>query len=208
MSTPKTPAASFDWAAIAERVAHSLALLENAGQPGPDQHARILRERAIALASPGPLRDTDDAGPGSLEVLVFQVGGEGYGFETRWVAQVIPMLPVTLLPGVPNHIVGIVPFGGEALAVLDLRSLLALPLAQLAEATALVVLRGEQREFAVLAETIVGVQRYAREALEPSLPALANIERSYLQGVAPDRTALLDAGQLLTDPTLVVHADR
>jgi len=37
---------------------------------------------------------------------------------------------------------------------------------------------------------------------------LADLDKSYLLGVAPDRTALLDARRLLNDSTLVVNVDR
>jgi purine-binding chemotaxis protein CheW len=204
MSSPRTPAP--DWEALLRQVGHNLAQLEHAGETDPERVLQILRERAVALATPGP-RPADAPGA-SLEVLVFQVAGERYAFESGWVAQVLPMQPITMIPGVPSYIVGIFALAGEAVAVLDLRSLLGLPLAQLAEATALIVLRGAESEFAVLAEAIAGVQRYPADCLGQHLPGLAERAASYLQAVAPDRTAILDAGQMLADSTLVVHADR
>jgi purine-binding chemotaxis protein CheW len=196
-------AARIDWDEARRQLERGAAALEGLERAAPEAQARLLRERAAALAAPA-VRATEE-GADDVEVLVFEAGGERYAFETAWVVRVTPMLPLTAIPGLPDFIVGVVPFDGEVLAVLDLRSLLALPLAELADPAALVVLSGEGREFAVLAESIVGVRRYPRAALEHCLPAQA---QDWLQGVAPDRTALLDARRLLTDSTLVVQADR
>jgi purine-binding chemotaxis protein CheW len=112
-----------------------------------------------------------------------------------------------LLPGVPAHVAGITMWEGEVLAVVDLRVLLALPLSELVEPGALIVLRGEDNRFAVMADAIDGARRFAHGDMGHSLPMLADPDASYLLGVAPDRTALLDARRLLADATLVVNAD-
>jgi purine-binding chemotaxis protein CheW len=85
--------------------------------------------------------------------------------------------------------------------------LLALPLTDLVEPGALIVLRGEDNCFAVLADAIDGTRRFATDYLGHDLPMLADPDASYLLGVAPDRTALLDARRLLADSTLIVNTD-
>jgi purine-binding chemotaxis protein CheW len=143
-----------------------------------------------------------------IDVLAFRCAGERYAFETAWVARVLPVPPLTALPGVPGHVAGITMVEGEVLAVLDLRVLLALPLATLDEPAALIILRGADNVFALLADAVDGARRFARADLGHCLPALADLDASYLLGVASDRTALLDARRLLADPTLVVNADQ
>jgi purine-binding chemotaxis protein CheW len=118
------------------------------------------------------------------------------------------MQPLTPIPGVPAYIAGIAMVEGEVVAVLDLRVLLALPLNELAEPGALVVLHGEGSRFAVLADSLAGVCRLPQAEPGHGLPALAQLDRSYLRAVAPDRTAVLDARRLLADSTLVVYDDR
>jgi purine-binding chemotaxis protein CheW len=141
-----------------------------------------------------------------IEVLVFHAAGERYAFETTHIAQVCPMLPVTAIPGVPDYVVGIAGVQGEVLSVVDLRSLLDLPLVRLAEPNAIIVLKGEALEFGILAEDIVGIERYPEAALERMPATLADKQKTYLKGVSADRTAILDARQLLSDPRLAVDA--
>jgi purine-binding chemotaxis protein CheW len=197
----------FDWEALMRRLEASAASLAALGDEDQAARERLLRERAAALAAasaPTAAARPDDG----IEALAFRCAGERYAFEAACVARVLPLLPLTAIPGLPAFYAGVTMVDGEVLAVLDLRVLLALPVSELTDPSALIVLRGEDKRFAVLAEAVDGACRFAPEGLGHCLPMLADLDKSYLLGVAPDRTALLDARRLLNDSTLVVNADR
>jgi purine-binding chemotaxis protein CheW len=196
----------FAWDDVLQRLEASAASLAALGNEDRAAQERLLRERAALLAGaavPAAARPDD-----AIEVLAFQCAGERYAFEAACVARVLPLLPLTAIPGLPDFFAGVTMVEGEVLAVLDLRVLLALPLSELVDPAALIVLRGEDKRFAVLADAVDGARRFAREGLGHCLPMLADLDKSYLLGVAPDRTALLDARRLLNDSTLVVNVDR
>ncbi|OGB22420.1 MAG: hypothetical protein A3I66_14320 [Burkholderiales bacterium RIFCSPLOWO2_02_FULL_57_36] len=175
-------------------------------EPGHDRQQEILRERAVGLA-----RIAAPAAPASpieercIEVLEFKSAGERYAFETVYVAQVFPICAITPIPGVPNFVVGIIPSEGDVLSVIDLRSLLDLPLSRLIEPTSIIVLRNQTMEFGILAEEILGIERFPLESIEHELPALSNTVDTYLKGVSSTRTAILNADQLLSDSRLIVE---
>jgi purine-binding chemotaxis protein CheW len=204
MTDAPNGAPAFDWEALSRRLDAAAAALAALDRAEPGAQERVLAERAAALAATA--RSAQQPADG-IETLAFRCGGERYAFDTAWVARVLPAPPLTLLPGVPGFIAGIAMIEGEVLAVLDLRVLLALPLSDLAEPGALIVLRGGDNRFAVLADAIDGARRFAPADMGHSLPMLADLDASYLLGVAPDRTALLDARRLLADSTLVVNVD-
>jgi purine-binding chemotaxis protein CheW len=193
----------FDWAAIRERIERGIELADS-GQASPERSREVLRERAQVLARvPDQAHDAGQAD--ALKVLVFELGGARYAVETGRVLHACALPPITALPGLPNHVAGIVAFRGNVLAVLDLRALLALPVTRLAEPAALVVLQDSAMEFALLADAIAGVEHYPRASLSASLPGLGALRAGYLMGVAPDRTAILDAARMLGDRSLVLH---
>lgn len=194
----------FNWDEVKARLARSLAD-SDPDAAGPELGRARLRERRAALARPAvPLQETAPAD--ALEGLAFEVAGERYAVETRWVTQALALPPLTQLPGVPGHVAGIAAFRGRVVAALDLRSLLRMPLARLTEPEALIVLHGEGMEFGLLADAVLGVERYRRAQLSPGATGGAATRRGYLLGVAPDRTALLDGARLLGDPALIVGA--
>lgn len=195
---------SIDWDAIRRRLEQSHQAMDDLIGNDSGGHEQLLRERATALAQIG-LHPAQSSTVQRMEVLAFRVAGERYAFETDRVAQVYPMSPITTIPGIPDFIVGIVAVRGEVLSVIDLRLLLDLPLARIADPAAIIVLQSATMEFGILAEDILGVEGYPLQTLERSLPTLSNIEKTYLKGVAPDRTAILDADRLLSDSQLVIE---
>jgi purine-binding chemotaxis protein CheW len=203
MTGPRDPAQGLDWREMLRRLEASAAALAALDREDPAAQERLLRERAAALAATRvhEAARSDDG----MEVLAFQCAGERYAFEAACIERVLPLLPLTAIPGLPRFFAGICISEGEVLAVLDLRVLLDLPVTELADPAALIVLRGEGNCFAVLAEAIDGARRFTPGAMGHCLPMLADLDQSYLLGVAPDRTALLDARRLLTDTTLVVN---
>lgn len=195
-----------DWSEIHRRLEQLGHSIEDLAEPDPQQQEQILRERTASLAKAASPRASVLHPAQSIEVLVFQAAGERYAFETAYVAQVCPMLPVTSVPGAPDFVVGIMSVQGDVVSVIDLRSLLDLPLSRLAEPVAIILLKGETMEFGIVAEEILGIERYTLASLERALPTLADTDRTYLTGVSPDRTAILDATLLLSDSRLVVDA--
>jgi purine-binding chemotaxis protein CheW len=191
----------FDWAAILARLEQSM---RAADSDDPARRQALLRERRAALAQPAP-ELLDAVASNVLELLTFEVAGERYALETRWVAQALALPPLTPLPGVPGYVAGIAAWRGQVLAVLDLRALLSLNVNRLTEPSAMVVVRGEAMEFALLADRVLGVQRTARAGLSPGVPGALPARPGYLLGVAPDRTAVLDGAMMLGDAALVVH---
>jgi purine-binding chemotaxis protein CheW len=193
---------AFDWEALSRRLEAAAARLAAVDRADPAGQERVLAERAAALAVPVA---APAPAAGGIEALAFRCGGERYAFDAVWVARVLPLLPLTVLPGVPDVVAGITMWEGEVLAVVDLRVRLALPLSDLAEPGALIVLRGEDNQFAVLADAIDGARRLAPDELTHDLPLPSG--SGFVLGVAPDRTALLDARRLLLDTTLIVNTD-
>jgi purine-binding chemotaxis protein CheW len=203
MTGPLHTTQGIDWQETVRRLEASAAALAALDREDPAAQERLLRERATALAAVAV--DAAERPDDGIEVLAFRCAGERYAFEAACVARVLPLLPLTAIPGLPGFFAGVCISDGEVLAVLDLRVLLGLPLTELADPAALIVLRGEDNCFAVLAEAIDGALHFANGGMGHCLPMLADLAQSYLLGVAPDRTALLDARRLLTDTTLVVN---
>jgi Chemotaxis signal transduction protein len=53
--------------------------------------------------------------------LTFKVGNEYYGIGIKYVTEIINMLPVTKVPGLPKYIKGIINLRGGIIPVMDIR---------------------------------------------------------------------------------------
>ncbi|MDA8108100.1 MAG: chemotaxis protein CheW [Betaproteobacteria bacterium] len=192
-----------DWRALHARLAAAREALERSGSPDPQVSARILKERARALARRAGQEEQRER----LEVVELELGSERYAFEARHVREVLPLENLTPLPCTPAHVLGIVNVRGEILSVIDLRKFFELPDRGLSDLDRVVVLEGPDMVFGVLADSIARTRRVAVSDLQPSLPTLSGLRAAYLKGVTAERVVLLDAAKLLADERLVVRED-
>jgi purine-binding chemotaxis protein CheW len=165
---------------------------------------RILRARAKALAT--STRQSLN-GSAMLELLEFRLASERYALETRHVQDVHPLRDLTPLPCTPAFVLGIVNVRGRILPVLDLKKFFDLPEHGLTDLHRIILVRGNDLEFGLLADVIVGVRRVAAVSLQPSLPTLTGIRAEYLKGIGEDRLVVLDVERILADPKLIVHEE-
>jgi purine-binding chemotaxis protein CheW len=164
---------------------------------------QILEERAARLAAPPPKKSAE----GSLDVVEFRVGPERYAVETGCVQEVFQSKVLTIVPGTPPFIAGIINVRGRMVSVVDIRGFFGLPPREGAEACRVLILHSPEMEFALLADEIVGVARIDAAGLQAVLPTLQGVRAEYLKGVTADRLVVLDAARMLSDPDLVVHEE-
>jgi purine-binding chemotaxis protein CheW len=62
-----------------------------------------------------------------IQLLLFRLGCEVYGLEIKFVSDIRPLGQVTLVPRVPDWVVGVVTNRGKILTVIDLRRFFKLP---------------------------------------------------------------------------------
>ena len=170
----------------------------------PADPAAILQARAVALA--GRAATVADGGP-ALEVVEFQLGGEHYAVESRFVREVCPVREITPLPGTPMFVVGIVNVRGQVLTVIDLRLVLQMGARGISDLNQVVILRDAGREVGILADEIIGVRRLREVDLQPAGPALAGGAAGRVRGLGPERLVVLDAAAVLKDAGLVVNEE-
>ena len=77
---------------------------------------------AAPVRNPTSARRSADAGSRTLEVLVFEVGGQTYGLPTVDVRELVRAVAITPLPDAPAVIEGVVNVRGRVLPVLDVRA--------------------------------------------------------------------------------------
>ena len=201
MAEKTNPPATVDWAELARRLEAGRAALQGSATPDPQEKVRILKERARLL---GRVAQVEREEAERLDVVEFQLSGERYALESRYVREVHPLENLTPLPCTPVFVLGIVNLRGEILSVIDLRKFFELPEKGLTDLNRVIVLEAQGMAFGVLADAIVGTRRVAPAELQPSLPTLSGVREAYLKGVTADRMVLLDAAKLLADQRIVV----
>jgi len=187
------------------RVAFGAEAADKTSSPGDFQARKnkILRERAKALARPSSSRKSHGD---AVEVVSFRLGAERYAVESRYVGEIFPFRGATLLPGSPSFVLSIVNLRGEILSLVDLKVLLQLP-KDSQDPGVVLVLRSDGMAMGVVADALDGVLSIPRGEIAPPLASPSVFGASVLSGLWRGEVALLDAGRILKDPSLVVNAE-
>jgi purine-binding chemotaxis protein CheW len=195
-AAPRTTAA-IDWGALHRRLAASERTAESGGPAAGSPAARtLLDERARRLARP-----VHTAPVGRIEVLVFQLAGERYALESRYVQAVFVLRDRAPLPGAQPPIHGVTAWRGELLTLLELRATFGLPVGSLNDLGRVVVLGDGRASFGILTDAVHSMVPLDLASLHP-LPPGTGDHRQFLKGVTGDALLVIDAPQLLrlTEP--------
>lgn len=168
----------------------------------PDPTTEILQARARKLAQP---RAHSEEQTQHLDVTCFTLADESYGFESRFIREIIPATQITPLPGVPPFIAGIMNLRGRILCLMEPRHLLGLTAPAPKERSLVIVLASAEQEFGLLIDSLTGVRRLPQHSVQEHLPTLSEQGRRYLHGIGPEQLILLDAQAMLLDPRLRIE---
>jgi purine-binding chemotaxis protein CheW len=202
-NSPMEGQQEIDWDGIQTRLEAAVVKIEQGWTPGLEETARILRDRARALAR----EDKREEGGDRIEFVEFTLAYERYGIGTAYVREVYPLKDFTPVPCMPGHVMGIINVRGQIVSIVDLMKFFDLPDKGLGELNKVIILQSDNMEFGVLADVIVGVREVPAAGLQPSLPTLTGIREEYLLGITEDRTVVLDARRILADEKIVVNEE-
>lgn len=196
--TGKLPAAH-DWNEARKQLIRAAEAAEKALHVPPDRERAVLDERARSLAQ-APTRPETAAV--TLAVVAFRIGAEAYAFETRYVREVARATDITLVPGAPPLLVGVMNLRGDVLPVFDLRGAFQLGAADAGDRPWIVVLGREGAELGVLADAVEQVAVLDAGVLLPPPETVGVAARRWMRGTTQEALVVLDGGDLLSDPEL------
>jgi chemotaxis signal transduction protein len=136
-----------------------------------DSHERIeavWRERATRLARRTVLAETQQS---ALPVIVLGIGTERYAIDLADVAEVLPPVRPTPVPGATAIFSGVINVHGEIRPVIDLRRLLSIETMETMEADYLprvILLRHRGREIGIQVDRVEQIQWIPRGDMHPA----------------------------------------
>ncbi|MBD8880877.1 MULTISPECIES: chemotaxis protein CheW [Rhodanobacter] len=170
---------------------------------GLDASHVILRERARRLAQ----RPSDKPLEEQIEVLEFTLAHERYALLASQVNDVQPLRDLTPLPCTPSFLRGLVNLRGRLVAVIDLKQFFGLPEPGITDLHRIVLLRRDEVEIGLLADTVEGVSAIGKSRIQPAPSTVGGVAAEYIVGVTPERLVILDTDAILNDPRLVIDED-
>ena len=189
----------FDFEQARRRLAQLKEALESS-QQSPEETEQILRERAESY-SEAPERSL--LASEQIEILRFELAGEQYAIESRYVSEVLRSSAITDVPWTPDFLCGVINLRGEILAVMDLTGLLCASPSNGDSSSKQEVwvlgLGAEMPEFGSAVDEVHEVTWVRTDAVLPPARAAREVRREWIRGVTEDAVVILDGRAVLND---------
>lgn len=141
----------------------------------------------------------------SSPTLLFRVGGRLYGCDIREAQEIIPLRPMTRLPGAPPFVRGLINMRGTIVTVLDLRARLD-PSAGLTTDGSILLVRQRERIVGVVVEEVADVRVLDIDETDPatagSAGAIVKGMAAIDNGAGGEAVVVLDLDALITQVLL------
>jgi purine-binding chemotaxis protein CheW len=135
-----------------------------------------------------------------VQVVTFRLGAQEFAFDILQIERILRYEAPAPLPKAPEFLEGVIPYGGGAVPVVDLRKRFELDAPIREETRAMVLDLGDQR-VAVLVDEVREVLRVESTTIAAPGPMVSGLAAVYIAGIVarPGRTILiLNARKLLS----------
>jgi purine-binding chemotaxis protein CheW len=138
--------------------------------------------------------------------LTFFLAGEEYGVEILKVREIIGMMSVTPVPGMPAYVNGVVNLRGKVIPVIDLRLKFSMEAVAQTSESCIIVLDVQGRLMGMQVDRVSEVLDIAGGDIEDAPPVGDGADTAFILGMAKSKgrvKILLDIDRVLQDPSLM-----
>lgn len=180
-----------------------LAEVPSASKDVPHAKSGTINLRCYIMATETIVEVGVKAKPGKY--LTFVLGEEYYGIPVLKVREIIRLVPITLVPKMPDYIKGVLNLRGKIIPVVDLRQRFGLPGIKDTERTCIVVVQVEMKDglktpMGLIVDAVEEVLNISSGEIEPTPDFGTKLDTDYLLGMAKVKgkvKALLDIDRVI-----------
>ena len=135
------------------------------------------------------------------QVVVFDVASESYAVNIARVHEIIRLQQITVIPGAPACVEGVINLRGKVIPVLDLRKRFHLHADEHTRSSRIVVVEIGGQTLGLIVDGVSEVLRIPTDRIEPPSPLVTGLDSRYLRGIAKldgRLIVLLDLDQVLS----------
>lgn len=132
--------------------------------------------------------------------LTFFLDKEEYGIEILKVQEIIGVMPITNVPGMPNYIKGVINLRGRIIPVIDLRLKLSMSPTVFSDETCFIVVRSKNISVGIIVDRVSEVIDISTQDIEEAND-LALINSDYITGISKSNgkvKILLDIDKIIS----------
>jgi len=136
--------------------------------------------------------------------LEFRIVPEQYAIEEKFVTEVLSLRNLTLIPGTPSFVQGVINYRGRILSVVNIKIFLNKREKGLGEMNKLIVISDGKMEYGIVADNIAGLREIDLDSIGIKPLNLDPSSEEFIMGVMPDGVVLLDGEILLKTSKIII----
>ena len=125
------------------------------------------------------------------QLVIFELNGEAYGVDVARVQSIIPVQPISVVPGAPAFIEGVINLRGTVVPIVDLRTRFSLSLSPGNQKSVIVIMEWAGLHVGLIVDRVTDVTRIAQADINPPSPLLSTVDNAYLRGIGRFKERLL-----------------
>jgi len=137
------------------------------------------------------LEDDEDTQKGKF--LTFNLGDECYGISIEHVTEIMGIMPITIVPELPDFLKGIINLRGRIIPVMDVRLRFSKEFREYNERTCIVVIEINENNVGLIVDSVAEVTNISDDNIVPPPVINLNASNQYINGIgkANDEVKLL-----------------
>ncbi|MCK9220184.1 MAG: chemotaxis protein CheW [Bacteroidales bacterium] len=162
----------------------------------------ILQERAQKISG---LRTEKELIEETILAVEFLLLPETYAIDSAFVSEVLPLRNLTVIPGTPPFIIGVINVRGKIISVVNFKNLFNLKEKGVSALNKIIIVKHQQMEFGILTDEITGTKQLDMNSLSSPPATLHGAGVDYIQGITPQGIIVLNAMYILTGNAIIVN---
>lgn len=149
--------------------------------------------------------DDQDGDEQKDKYLTFHIGKENYGIEIRHVIEIIVMQEITVVPDMPDFIIGVINLRGQVISVMDIRTRFKMESREYDDRTCIIVVKINDISMGLIVDTVNEVIDIPESQMDPPPRTHSGIGSSFIRGMGKvDNSVkiLLDIEKILYEEEL------
>ncbi|HVI39226.1 MAG TPA: chemotaxis protein CheW [Anaerovoracaceae bacterium] len=138
--------------------------------------------------------------------LIFSIGNESYGIRIKYVIEIISIVKITRVPGLPNYVKGIINLRGKIISIMDVRQRFKKEEKEYDDRTCIIVMDIDGNSFGLIVDIVKEVASIDESNITPP-PKIINQEDiaiGFIEGIGKmenDNLLFIDCMKLLNYST-------
>jgi purine-binding chemotaxis protein CheW len=118
----------------------------------------------------------------TIQILSFSLADEWYGIRINLLREIVRYGDVTPVPFTPDYLAGIINLRGTIIPVVDLKKVFGLDVKEPDSDTRILILKREEMEVGIEADSIAEVLEIPVDSIEPPLSTMEKIKAEFIEG--------------------------